>query len=202
MEIEKLGYIVYKGRINDLKGYVGLVDNIESADPTKPMLIVGLKEAKAYAGDNFSILNKRLSDNVFWTFKKTEKRVDFERDILLFYNFIINNIIDHIKYYYINLYNIKYNKFKLLYNIFLNNDHKYIFIKNNMCYFLFKDNIILGFSFKIADYMGISRKKAYLKLKSFKNVVINFDNSDLPREFSRDLSGKDYVIPYLMRKLL
>ena len=199
MSDKKFGYIVSDRKLDDIKEYVGLVKDISLADPTLPILIVGMKKAKEYAGDKFSILNKKISDNVFWTFSRVERRQDFEKDILAFYKFIINNIINNINYYYINLYNIKYNRFKILYNI-LNNSSiiKYIYLKNDMVYIYYEGKNVLGFSLKMLSYTGNSKKKIYLKLKNAPNVIINFDSSEIPMMFKTDIRNSEYVVPYLM----
>ena len=116
MDENKFGYVVSDRKLDEIRGYVGLVKDVSSADPTLPILIVGLKKAKEYAGDKFSILNKQISENVFWTFSRVERRQDYEKDILSFYKFIINNIINNIKYYYINLYKLKYESAKTKYS--------------------------------------------------------------------------------------
>ena len=90
--MEKLGYIVSKTHIRGLKGFVGLVDDVSKADPSKPMLLVGLDVAKAY-DENFSMVEKKIADNVFWTYGKTEKRAEYEKDIEKFYKVIIDNMI-------------------------------------------------------------------------------------------------------------
>ena len=139
---EKFGYIVSKTKISDLKGFVEQVDDISLADLAKPILIVGYKEAKKIAseeGKEFDILNKSLDKNLFWTFKKTESKSDFEKDIIKFYSYIINNIIYNINYYYINIYKLKYNKIKKLYNIINSKNKKYIYINNGMIYFLYEN---------------------------------------------------------------
>ena len=141
--MEKLGYIVSKRQIRGLRGFVECVDDVSKADSTKPMLLVGIDVAKAYSKD-FSMVEKRLADNVFWTYGKTEKRVEYEKDIDKFYKFIIDDILDNIKYYYINILNLKYSKIKELYNILFNDEKKYIYLSNGMLYILFKENGILG----------------------------------------------------------
>ena len=97
--MEKLGYIVSKTHIRGLKGFVGLVDDVSKADPSKPMLLVGLDVAKAYA-ENFSMVEKKIADNVFWTYGKTEKRAEYEKDIEKFYKVIIDNILNKSGRYY------------------------------------------------------------------------------------------------------
>ena len=198
-EENKFGYIVSDRKLADLREYVGLVDDVKAADPTLPILIVGLKKAKEYAGNKFSILNKRISENVFWTFSRVERRQDFEKDIILFYKFIINNIINNINYYYINFNILKYNRFKIIYNILYNkNITKFIYIKNDMAYLYYDNKHVFGFSLKMLDYSGIGKKKVYLKLKNAPNTIINFDSSEIPMMFKTEIKDFNYIVPYLM----
>ena len=49
-------------------------------DSDLPKLIIGLELSKRHI-DNFSIIEKKANDNLYWTFKKTEKRNDYEKDL-------------------------------------------------------------------------------------------------------------------------
>ena len=110
--MRELGYIVADRRFNNIKGFVGFTNDYSLVDSTKPVLVIGLKKAKEILGDKFNILNKKISENVYWTFKKTEKRTDFEIDLPLFYQRCLNNAVEGIKYYYINIIKLKYSKIK------------------------------------------------------------------------------------------
>jgi len=197
--MEKLGYIVTDRKINNVKDFVGVVNDISLADPTKPILLVGIENAKKNIKD-FSILKKKVNDNLFWTFKKTEKRVDFENDIDYFYNYIINNITSNIKYYYINILKLRYNKIKKLYNILFSGEKKYIYISNNMLYILYNGNI-LGISISIMEYMKIDIKKFFRKLYSNKNNIICTNASECVKSVKAEIGNKKYVIPYFMSML-
>jgi len=197
--MEKLGYIVTDRKINNVKDFVGVVNDISLADPTKPILLVGIENAKKNIKD-FSILKKKVNDNLFWTFKKTEKRVDFENDIDYFYNYIINNITSNIKYYYINILKLRYNKIKKLYNILFSGEKKYIYISNNMLYILYNGNI-LGISISIMEYMKIDIKKFFRKLYSNKNNIICTNASECVKSIKAEIGNKKYVIPYFMSML-
>lgn len=194
--MKKLGYIVTDKKINNVKDFVGVVNDISLTDPTKPVLLVGLENAKKNI-ENFSILKKKVNDNLFWTFRKTEKRVDFENDINYFYNYIINNITKNIKYYYINILNLKYNKIKKLYNILFSNERKYIYISNNMLYILYNGSV-LGISISILEYIKIDTKKFFRKLYSNKNNIICTNASDCVKSIKAEIGNKKYVVPYFM----
>ena len=203
--MEKLGYIVSRTKISDLKGFVEQVNDISLTDLAKPILIVGYKEAKKIAseeGKEFDILNKSLDNNLFWTFKKTESKSDFEKDIIKFYNYIINNIIYNINYYYINIYKLKYSKIKKLYNIINSNTKRYIYINSGMIYFLYENKTILGLSLKMLKYAGIKPDKIISKIKSNTSNIIYDDDFPLARELKKEIGSKKYALPYLISKLI
>ena len=195
--MQKLGYIVTDRKINGVKDFVGVVNDISLADPTKPVLIVGIKLAKKYI-DNFSILDKKVNDKLFWTFKKTEKREDFENDINNFYNYIIYNISNNIKYYYINILKLKYNKIKKLYNIIFSSEKKYIYISNNMMYFLHNEKDVFGISISILEFLNIDIKKLFKKIYSNENNIICTNMSNCVKSIKTEIGNKKYVVPYFM----
>ena len=118
-----LGSIVSKRKIKDVVGFVEVVNDISKvSDPTKPILIVGLSEAKKLIS-NFSILEKSVGGDIFWTYGRTEKRDEHEFDLKSFYDYVLESAIKDIKYYYVNLLTIKLNSVKKLINI-LNNLHE------------------------------------------------------------------------------
>ena len=195
-----LGYIVSDSKIKNLKGFVEQVSDVSLADLTKPTLFVGVENARKNI-EGFSILKKKYGDNIFWTYKKTEKRVDFEDDINYFYNNIIYNISCNIKYYYINIINLKYNKIKKLYNILFSREKKYIYISNDMIYVLYKENIILGISLNLLEYIKIKKEKILDKLYSNKNNVICTDLSQCIRSIKNEIGNNKYAVPYFMKIL-
>lgn len=196
--MKKLGYIVSKRKINNLVDFVGVVDDVSKIeDPTKPFIIVGLEEAKKVS-PNFSILNKRLDIDVFWTFGKTERRVEYERDLDKFYDYVLNKSIDNIKYYYINILTIKYSKIKNLLNIINSEEKKYIYTSNDMIYIYNNKNYILGISIKILKYININIKKIYKILYNNKNNIIYNNDSFLNSKMKKVINNKKYVIPYFI----
>lgn len=192
-----LGYIISDTKIKNLKGFVEQVNDVSLADLTKPTLFVGINNAKKNIKD-FSILDKKYGDKTFWTYKKTEKRVDFEEDLNYFYNYIIYNISNNIEYYYINILNLKYSKIKKLYNILFSNEKKYIYISNDMIYLLYKDKKILGISLSLLEYIKIDKNKILNKLYSNKNNIICTDVSKCVKCIKNEIGNNRYVIPYFM----
>ncbi len=190
-----LGYIVVGKKLTNIEGFVEQVHSIEEADSTKPILIVGWDNAKQFEG--YNILERKLSEGVFWTFSKAENRYEFEKDLKKFYNYLFNNIIKYIIYNYINIYKLKYNKLKELYRIFISKERNNIYISNDMMYTVLGDRI-LGISFQMLEYCGISREKVIKKIKENRNDGIIYDSSRDAIKLGRFLGNKKYAIPYFI----
>jgi hypothetical protein len=199
--MKKLGYIVSDRDIKGLKSFVGNVRDISQTDPTKPILIIGYKNAQKHP--NFkNILDKKLDNNVFWTFKKTESHSDYEVDIENFYKYTINNILKITKYYYINMLAIRYNKFKKLYNILLySKERKHIYFSSKMIYFSHNGNMF-GISLSLLDYCGVSSDKIINRIKSNRNNIICYDNNNKVHNIVKEIGYNNrYAVPYLMELL-
>lgn len=195
--MKALGSIVSKRKIKDVVGFVEVVNDIkEVSGQTNPILVVGLNEAKKIAS-NFSILDKKIDDNVFWTFGKTEKRDDYEKDIKKFYEYVLNKVVTEVKYYYVNLLTINFSKAKALLNIIYNDTIKYIYINNNIIY-IYYNNYILGISLDIAEYIGIKRDKIISRIISNKCNKITYTDSFLDINMRKVINNKKYVVPYFM----
>lgn len=191
-----LGYIVTSKKLKNIKGFVGQVNDIELADPSKPILIVGWKNAKKHPNYK-SVLDKQIGENLYWTFSRNESRSDFEEDINKFYDIIYNNISNNINYYYVNIFKLKYNKIKKLYNIIYSTNFNNIYISENMVYIPYNGNV-LGLSLNIIEYYGISKEKVIEKIKSNPNNKIINDSKKAIFTLSKCLGNKKYVLPYFI----
>lgn len=191
-----LGYIVTDRKLKNIDGFVEQVGDISLADPTKPILIVGWKKAKEDKRYS-TILDKQLDENVFWTFSKTESRSDFEDDLENFYSIIYNNILNNINYYYINIFKLKYNNIKKLYNIILNKEKiKNIYLSKELLY-IPHEGKVLGLSLSVLEYCGIPMKKILDRIKS-NGINIIEDDRKFIFKLSKQFGNKKYAIPYFI----
>lgn len=196
--MEILGYIVSSGKINESVGFVEVVKSYdEIKDPTKPILIIGLNEAKKFT-DGFSILNKKIDENIFWTFSKYEKRNDYEKDILSFYEYLLKSNIESINYHYFNIINAKYSSIKKIINFVKKSEDKYIYISNDMLY-IYMNNYVIGISLAISSYCGVNKTKILSKLHSNKSNIISYNDFFVDNKLKKIINNKKYVIPYFMK---
>jgi hypothetical protein len=194
--MKPLGYIVTDRKMNDIEGFVEQVKDFTDADSTKPILIVGWNNAKLHRGYK-SILEKELAPGVFWTFKKSESRSDFEQDLKDFYQYVYNVILDNIDYYYINILSLGYNKLKKLYSIFNSKERKNIYISDNLIYTMY-DGKVLGVSLDVLEYCGVKRDKV-LSLLSSNPANKIYDNSHKWMiRLCKYLGNKKYAVPYFI----
>lgn len=194
--MKTLGYIVTDRKLNNIEEFVEQVNSYDDVDPTKPVLIVGWDNAKVFEGYT-NILERRLDDKLFWTFKKSENRSEFERDLDKFYIFVRNNILKNIDYSYIDIFELKYNNLKKLYNIFNSPDRKNIYINNGLLYILYNRRV-LGVSLEVLEYCGINRSKVMALLDSNPSNNLFYNTSRGIGKLSRFLGNKKYAIPYFI----
>jgi len=194
--MKTLGYIVTDRKLKDIDGFVEQVNDISLADSTKPILVVGWKNAKNCDGYT-SILEKQLGENIYWTFSKSEIRSDFEEDLQMFYSIIYNNILNNINYNYINIFKLKYNKIKKLYNILFSNENKNIYISNGMVYIPYEGGV-LGLSLAVLEYCGIKAEKVLRRIKSNPNNSVFEDDNKFVFKLTKRLGNKKYAVPYFI----
>ena len=146
-------------------------------------LLVGVDLVKKYFPDfKLKFLDRRINDNVYWTFSKFEKRNVYEEDLESFYNMVYNRIQKDIRYFPVSLLSNGYNYYKRFLNYLSNGSPKVVLVLGKEIY-IYNNRTILGVSVDELDYVGISKGRVLDKLRTFSNVRI-VENLDI-------LNGKD-----------
>lgn len=191
-----IGYIYSNKKIKGINKYISIINDLSEYDNSKPLLIIGLENARKYY-DKFSILNKRISENVFWTFSKNENREDYDNDIKNFNKYVISNISNQFKYYYVNFIGISLKRIKHFINMMNDNTMKYAYINNSMAYIMY-GNDVFGISFDILNYCGIKRDKIIDRIIKNKKIKIQFENKEIRDKITYEYNGNNKIMPYLM----
>lgn len=203
-----LGYFVTKNKDKyfdeDIFKYVS---SEEECVLKVPRIITGLKEAKAYAernGFEFDILERQFPDGNWWTFKKTEKRDVYERDVMKFKEYIKQKVTDNVNYTYVNVLNLKFSDIKRLYGILIGNSmgrfENYIIIDGNMLYYPIKKGSVMGISLTMMEYVNINKNKVMGLIKSNPHNKIYYTSSRNMRDIKSQFSGNEYVIADIFQK--
>lgn len=162
---------------------------LEDTDKSLPTLIIGYEMAKKSVG-NFNILEKHTNGtNIYWTFKRNERGVDYEDDLKAFYKTVVLDFCEEVKYQLLNFFTLNIKTVKKLINFAKSDDKKLIYVENNRFLYVYceKYNTVLGFSLSTAKFFGINPSKI---VKLFKNNANN--------RFISDFSIIPYEIKYII----
>lgn len=167
--------------------------SIEEIDKNLPTLIVGWNIVNKHY-PNFDILNKELTKNVFWTFKKTERRDIFEEDLTRFISFSIKNLVKDTKYVFIDIIQYyTYSKIKKFITTITQSHKISTYIHNDMIY-ISSDNLIFGIDLLQLKYLDINTDKLIKKISKISKIIENNDNYSL---YLKELNNEIKYIPFL-----
>lgn len=192
--MQKLGNIVTTAKKNNYSEIFNVVNSIDKCITDLPILVVGWKLMKSLFPDA-NILNKEYN-GVKWTFTKTERRCEYEEDIIEFYNYSILESMKSINYIYVNPLTFTLTKIKKMINFFKSSQEKILFLtRDSRFLFVYSKEYktVFGVSLSTIEYMGISKKKI-LKLIKNGELIKNLDfiDSDIRRKIG---VKTHYILP-------
>jgi len=192
-----IGNIITEMRLEGFENFFKTQNDLNDIDLSVPTLIVGWGLLKRlYPDREFSILNKKIEDNLYWTFSRNEKRTEQEKDFLLFYDYILEDVFKKNNYFSLNIFKQRFSSIKKIINLIKSDKKIYIYsYMGEMLYFYF-DNAIMGISLNEIEYLGINSEKIYKLIKSGKNNHIFYDDKFLPLNLKNKLLNKKMFIPY------
>lgn len=190
-----LGQVVTSGRFEPLK-FFGKVTTLP--DNGIPTLVVGKKKAEEIFGkERIKVLNRQISDKIHWTFSKAERRVTYEADVDNFYKDVFKSLSKKIKYNYFNIFTERLSTIKRFISFMEKGPLKYIYLLNDHLYIYSGKDIVVGFSLKDTDYIGIPKEKILNKIKSNPANIIFTDSDFIPSSVKQYLPNANILAPYL-----
>ena len=188
----KIANIVSKNKINVNEEF-NLVESMDEIIHGLPTLIIGFDYVNKHYPD-FDILNSELEPNVYWTFKKTERRDKHEEDLIWFENKVYSDLAKTIKYVFVDP--IQYNKkslIKIIRKIY-SLDKAITFINDKMIY-IYGDNLIFGIDLKLLHFVGLDINKIKYKIKT-KSIVF-LGESEILIEYKNYIDELGLQVKYL-----
>ena len=158
-----------------------------------PTLIVGYD----YVNDkypDFDITDICLGGNLYWTFKKTEKRDKYEQDLKWFITKVYADLTNELSYIFVDPIQYRGKTLvKIIKKIYsLKNIISYV---NDKMIYIYGDKLIFGVDLRLLTYMGIDTEKIQRKIKAVSTVFL--DNSDIFIEYKNTVSSLDNKARYL-----
>lgn len=170
-----------------------VVDSFDKIIEGIPTLLVGLENVRKI-DPKPDFLERKLSDNIFWTFTKKEKRVLFEEDLFYFMEAVYVGIIRKTKYKFIDLIQLKSDKvLETLDNI--KKIEKITTLKHEDMLYVYGDNTIFGFDLKQVRYIGSKEDKLINIIKGLSDVFL--EDKNILIEYNNDLEMFDYQTKYI-----
>jgi hypothetical protein len=192
-----IGNIVVYGSQRMSIPKMNVVSDLSEADNDLPTLMIGYHELKNRYELDF--LNRKLEDDLFWTFTRSEERTLFNKDLYDFITHCENKLLDGFKYYHIDVLNMRLKSLKKTITHIKTNESQYVIDKDVL--FIHTAGITFGFNLGIGDVLGINRNKIFKKL-------LNYNIGKLPQEridsiFKQmgDIEFDSALLPYLSEKL-
>lgn len=191
-----LGNIVTDSKLTTFD-YYNVVKTKDKIIEDIPTLIVGYEKTKSIYGDNFSVLDWKIEDNVYWTYGRRERGEKYLENIEKFKNLCFNDMVKTVDYRLFNVLVESTERKKEFFNYIKDKKNKTIYISDDMVY-LYEDNKhVIGFSLRDVEYGGGNKKRILsILLSDDKNNILN-SKDVFNNEFSYTLKNKPYIIPYL-----
>jgi hypothetical protein len=192
-----LGQILTNYKNIEVNEFIRVTNDKTTLDNKLPLLIIGKNNAREIIGEsNMKYLDRKVNDKIYWTFGKTERRDEFERDLKNFNDLVINNLIKSVKYEFINSFTLTYSKVKKIINLVNLKEYKTYLILDNTLY-LYHSNTVYGISLNELKYIGLNQERV-LKLLN-RNSYNNFLKNQycISKEIRNVLKNKVFLVPYI-----
>lgn len=139
----------------DLGAFFNVSNDFSSLNQDIPTLIVGWSDVKLLF-PNQDILNSKISDTISWTFSKREKRYQYEKDVNIFINNVLNELNDKIKYRFFNFLLATQNKREKFIS-YVQSGNCSIYYNSRFLYvYNINDSFTIGISLIDLEYIGIN----------------------------------------------
>lgn len=161
-------------------------------DDTLPTLIIGYDLAKKYI-NGFNILKKYYKEqNIYWTFKRTERGIDYENDIKEFYNTVINDFCKKNRYLFVDIIGLKIYEAKKMIKFIKSDENKLVFNENNRFLYVYceKYQTVFGFSLSTSRFFGVNSNKIVKMIKDNPNNEFVYDFTNIPNNVKHIIGEK------------
>jgi hypothetical protein len=187
--------IVTNTNIN-IDKYFNVVETLDEIVQGLPTLIIGWDIVKTI-NPNADFVDKKISEEIFWTFKKTERRDIFEEDLYNFINYSYTKLIKNINYTFIDLISYSESELKNTFKLIKNMNDVVGYKYKNMLY-IYTKNTIYGVDIKLIEYVGYDVNEILSKIISYFDVFL--ENEQILIEYKDIidvLNNEVKYIPYL-----
>jgi uncharacterized protein (UPF0335 family) len=188
----KIANIVSNNKIN-VSDEFNVVESLGEIIQGLPTLIVGFDYVNKHYPD-FDIMERCLEDNLYWTFKKTEKRDEYQEGLSWFVSKVYSDLTKEVTYIFVDP--IQYNKRTIRKIIRKINsiEKKITFFHKDMAY-IYGEKFVFGIDFKLLKYMGLNIEKIKEKIKTKSSVFLG--DEEILIEYKKTVIELEYPVRYI-----
>ena len=193
-----LGRIITKSKNVDTIDFVDVTNDKSLIDNcTIPTLIIGKKNIEELVGkENVHFLDKKVSDNLYWTFGKTENRNEYERDLKTFNNMLLKKLVSNIQYKYLNIFTEPLGLIKRFISFMNSKSDKVVYFSNNMIY-VYCQNTVYGVSITDLTYIGVKRDKLFRRIRKNPHNFVITNDYFISKDLKRYINNSKILVPYI-----
>ena len=166
--------------------------------PGIPTLIVGWERTKSEYPDA-SIIENKVSDNVYWTYGKYERRDKYETNIKKFQDLSFKKFVDSIDYVFYDILLSTTERLDSFLTSLVSEPTKTVDVVGDMMYIYYSGtNKVVGLSLRDCDYLEDTlKKRIFSVLYNSKTINLLKNNDEISREVRFKAKGRAYILPYL-----
>ena len=173
-----------------------VVKTINNVIDGLPTLIIGYDYVDKNYPD-FDILNICLGENLYWTFKRTEKRDKFQEDLNWFISKVYSDLTKQIIYVFVDPIQYKKNTLIKIIRKIYSLEKPITYINGEMAY-IYGEYILFGVDLKLLRYMGLNVDKIKDKFKKISHEFLTDTNILIEYKKNVEALGNQVrYIPYL-----
>ena len=180
---------------NDL---LNVVHDVDELKPGIPTLIVGWERTKEIY-PSASIIEFEVTDIVYWTYGKYEKRDKYEANVTKFFELAFKKFVETLKYVFYDVIFEDDKRFAGFIDLLKNKFGKTVYVTNNMLYIYVEGtDKVIGLSLRDCDYISGDHKKQIFS-EIYNNPTIKYlrNNDEISKEVRYKAGGRTYILPYL-----
>lgn len=176
-----IGRIITPGKVEGVSDFIEVTKDASSVvgnDTKIPTLIVGYKNAVDICGQ-LKMTEKRIGKNLFWTFSKRERRIDYEPDLEKFIGRVSDFIMKFCRYEYVDPITWNDEKKSECLDVMTNNSRKVLYMTDSMYYLYYpKTNTVYGMSLDVLKFCELEDSVLETISKESTTMVKSSDFSD------------------------
>lgn len=191
----KIANIVSHQKVNVSQEF-NVVESMDSIIHGLPTLILGFDYVNKHYPE-FDVMDRKLSENLYWTVKRTEKRDKYEEDLSWFVTKVLTDLISEVSYIFVDPIQYNSRTIRKVIRKFHSMENKITYQNGQMLY-IYAEKIIFGVDLKLLKYIGLDYKK--IKEKIIRKSLVFLTNDKILIEYKKtveELDNQVRYIPYL-----